>query len=248
MISARVIGTAAAVLLLSTGGELAAQGADPTFIIDRQVGQATNDTCQSYVLAIALAFKRDPHIPLKSWRDLRDLELKLRQQVVIARDARQAGVPPADRLTSQADSAKAVEAVTGGVYTLSYRTVTEPDLGALVAATTGVGSKAAAGLSFVLGAAVKDVVISSATQIGSKPYRRGHQFAILGVDGPPNSTRQYLVLNSAAYKVKGRQAFNSCQDGLPDDAGPYFPSLSWHDDITFNPDSGKVRAMTITRK
>ena len=235
------------VLALATAAR-PAEAADPTFIVDQQVGQATGDTCQSYVLAIALAFKRDPNIPLASWRDLRDLELRLRAEVVKARDARLPGVPPAKRLATPADSAKAMETVTKGAYTVAYRTIAEPDLGGVVATTTGVNSKAVAGLSFVLGSTVKDVVISSAKMIGSKPYNSGHQFSILGVDGPPDSTRHYLVLNSAAYRVKGKQSFNSCQANLPDDAGPYFPSLSWHDDITFNLDGGKVRVMTVVPK
>ncbi len=237
-----------ATLLVSANAARTTEAADLTFIVDQQVGQATGDTCQSYVLAIALAFKRDPTIPLASWRDLRDIELRLRAEVVKARDARLPGVPPAKRLAIPADSAKAMEAVTGGAYTVAYKTIAEPDLGEFVRSTTGVGFKADAGLSFVLGSTVKDVVISSAKMIGTKAYNSGHQFSILGVDGPPNSGRQYLVLNSAAYRVKDKQSFNSCQAGLPDDAGPYFPSLSWHNDVTFNLDGGRVRVLTVVHR
>lgn len=224
---------------------------DPTFIIDKQVGQATGSTCQSYVLAIGLAFKRDPKIPLRSWRDIRDMEQRVRQEVVKARDARQPNVPPANRLASPADSATAVQIVTGGAYTVSYKTYDEATFAQAIATRTGVITEIGLQPSFILGSLVKDIIISSAKKIGDKPYDSGHQFAIFGISGPLNSSsaaRRYLVLNSAAYKKPGQQAFNSCQDGLPDDAGPYFPSLSWRNDIEWNLDGGRLRGMTIDAK
>lgn len=234
--------------LLSSSLTVSARTADPTFIVDQQVGQATGHTCQSYVLAIALAFKRDPTISLKSWREMRQLESYLRQEVVKARDARLPNVPVADRLASPADSAKAVETVTGNKYTVKYRTYDITQFGNVIGTETGVTTRVGLQPSFIVGSLVKDVVISSAKRIGQSQYNSGHQFAILGVSGPADSTRVYLVLNSAAYKRLGDPAFNTCQDGLPDDPGPYFPSLSWQNDIEFNLDGGKFRGMTVEKK
>lgn len=238
-------------LLCVGAGSAAPQSKEPTFIIDQQVGQATGHTCQSYVLAIALAFKLDPGIPLKSWRDIRDLEGRLRAEVVKARDARQPTVPVDKRLVSPADSAQAVEVVSGGTYTVTYKTYDETQFVQAVGARTGVSTAIGLRPSFLIGGLVKDVLISSARKIGDKPYNSGHQFAILGVSGPQNSSsalRQYLVLNSAAYRKPGEQAFNTCQDRMPDDPGPYFPSLSWRNDIEWNLDNGRMRAMTVDRK
>ncbi len=71
--------------LMALAQPAAAQPKDPTFLIEKQVGQATGHTCQSYVLAIAFAFKRDRNLPLRSWRDVRELEQRLRAEVVKAR-------------------------------------------------------------------------------------------------------------------------------------------------------------------
>ncbi len=227
-----------------------AQGGNPTFIIEKQVGQATGHTCQSYVLAIALAFKRDPQVPLHTWRQLRDVETRIRAEIVKARDARLPKDTPAkDRLAIPVDSAKAVQLATNDKYTLAYKALDAVEFGKFTGARTGVTAKVDLQPSFIIGGLVKDVVISSAKKIGGEPYTSGHQFSILGISGPDNSTREYLVLNSAAYKAKpGEQLFNSCQDELPDQAGPYFPSLSWRNDIEWNFDGNKLRAMTVEKK
>lgn len=244
----RYVAIITAVTLGWTVSSSEAQTGDPTFLIDQQVGQATGDTCQSYVLAIALAFKRDPQLPLRSWRDIRDLETRLRTEVVKARDLRLPDVQEKQRLASPDDSAKAVQAVTGGRYTLKSSTNDIAQFGQLVGQRTGVTTEVDLTPSFLIGGLVKDVVVSSAKKIGEKSYNSGHQFAIFGVSGPPNSDRKYLVLNSAAYRKKGEQLFNSCQEGLPDDPGPYFPSLSWRSDIQWNPDGSHVRGMTVEKR
>jgi hypothetical protein len=56
------------VVLLSFVVAPTAKAADPGFAVDTPVGQATGSTGQSYVLAVALAFKRDKYFPVNSLR------------------------------------------------------------------------------------------------------------------------------------------------------------------------------------
>ena len=93
---------------------------------------------------------------------------------------------------------------------------------------------------------VKDVVLASANKIGNDTYGSGHIFTMLGIDGPPNSNQQFLVLNSA-IKVKNDSRVQ-CQDGIPDDPGPYSALLSWkkNGDIDFKQfQSGKARLWLV---
>ncbi|KAA0574402.1 hypothetical protein FZ983_28125 [Azospirillum sp. B21] len=222
---------------------------DPTFLIEQQVGQATSDTCQSYVLAIALAFKRDPAFPLRDWRSLRTMEERLRAEVVKARNARYEteapGTPESKRFANVKDYKIAINNATNSKYTVQEKAYDIDALGNTISGKTGISSKSNLGASFILGNAVKDVAISSATKIGDKIYKDGHLFTILGVSGPPNSTREYLVLNSAAYKIKGSPPFNACQESLPDSTGPYFATLAWRNDIEWKLSGGKYRVITI---
>lgn len=210
----------------------------PSFAVTDQVGQANFSSCQSYALAIALAFKRDPAFPITSWTQLRDAELSIRSRIVAARDAHGGDV-------THADVKAGFEDYTSGTHHLVQRSLDITALGSLVANRTGISNASALPPTFLLGASVKDVVLSSANAINGYTYKSGHIFTIMGVDGPPTSDRRYLVLNSAASR--NGQSSVACRDGFPDDPGPYQASLAWvpSDAITFKTSGSTYTAWTI---
>jgi hypothetical protein len=189
--------------------------AAPGFVVT-PAGQATGSTCQSYALGIALAFKRDASFKIDSASDLRKVELAIRSEIKKA-----AGTNP----VSHDHIVKGFSAYTGGKYKLQFRDVDLAGVGDIVAARTGIANANAAPPNFLLGDAVKDVVLASATKIDSDAYGSGHIFSMFGVDGPPNSNQKFLVLNSAV-KVKNTSQ-NACVGGIPDDPGSYTAGLSW---------------------
>jgi len=224
---------AAALGFLSPLGAFAASG----FLVE-PAGQATGDTCQSYSLAVALATKKDAAFKAETAADLRKLEVAIRSSIKKA-----AGGGSVNHSHIQSGFAE----YTGGRYELSFSDVAEANIGDVVASTTGITSAQFTPTTFLLGAIVKDVVLASATKIGEDSYGAGHIFTIYGIDGPPNSNRRYLLLNSAV-KVKDKRY--TCEEGLPDDPGAYSASLSWTNgaDIAFKPLGAKVRLWRIERK
>ena len=231
--------TSLVALLLAAFGGSEAWAADPSFVVTEQVGQANFSTCQSYALAIALAFKRDQAFPINNWAQLRGTELAIRRAIEAARDARHGTE------VSHADIQAGFDAYTGGRRHLRQRMVDLPDLGALAGSRSGVTSAGATPPTFLLGSVVNDVLLSSAISIAGYNYGGGHVFTILGVDGPPNSSRRYLILNSAARR--NGQTRVACQDDLPDDAGPYEASLAWvpSSQIAFKTFGGRYSAWTV---
>jgi len=210
--------------------------AEPGFVV-QPIGQATNSTCQSYALGVALAFKRDAQFKLTTAADLRKTELAIRAAIKSA-----AGTESVNHDHIK----KGFESFTNGIYKLKFRVVDLAQVGEEVKKRSGVTSPVP--LEFLLGAIVKDVVLASATMIDNYPYSQGHIFTLLGADGPPNSNQKLLILNSA-IKVKGIER-NSCSEDLPDDPGPYTAGLSWKDfnSIKFKVNSpGKVLLWTIEK-
>lgn len=232
--------TALICLLSSTA---AAQVVTPQFMVE-PAGQATFDTCQSYTLAAALAFKRDPNRPIDTAQQLRNTELDLRGRIV-AKASRDANGKP----LVKHEHIQAAFADYAGDYAI--RKTPYQDVLALdeaIAARTGVTDAADVGSSFVMGAAVRDVLWVSVTRIGKKPYSQGHWVTILGIDGPPTSQRRYLLLNSAVVANGAQPAV--CREGIPDEPGPYRGLVSWvaAHDIEFKKDSQRVIAWTLEKK
>jgi hypothetical protein len=210
-------------------------GATPSFVVAPS-GQATGSTCQSYALVVGLAFKRAPDYSIQSASDLRKAELALRAEIKKAAGTAEVSH---DHIKNGFDK------YTGGKFKLNFKDVALADLGSLVGARTGITNAASAPPTFALGTVVKDVVLASATRIGSDTYGSGHIFTLLGVDGAPNSNQQFLTLNSAV-KVKN-DAVSLCENGVPDDPGPYTALLSWKksSQIDFKQWGGKVRLWLI---
>ncbi|MEJ8850164.1 hypothetical protein [Variovorax rhizosphaerae] len=211
--------------------------ADPGFAV-KPTGQALSDTCQSYALGLALAFKRDPDFKVDTAAQLRNIELAIRAQIKKASGTAN---------VNHAHVQKGFETYTGGRYKLVFKDVAEAQVGAEAGKRSGVTSGAAVPPAFLLGVIVRDVVLASATRIGPYPYGDGHIFTILGKDGPPNSNERLLILNSAV-KVKDLTR-NSCSEDLPDDPGSYTAELSWKpvQDIAFKQFGGKVRLWTVEK-
>lgn len=202
-------------------------------------GQADYSSCQSYALSVALALKQDPAFPIKTAADLRKTETSIRSEIKKA-----AGSSP----INHDHVGQGFSAYTKNVYELKIASSSEPDLGDQIGNRTGVKSKAAVPPAFLLGASIKDVLLTSATKIGNNTYQDGHIIAALGVDGPPNSSRSYLLLNSAV-KVKDKVQ-KTCAEGIPDDPGPYTALLSWvtTSEITFKSFGGSLKLWRVEKK
>ncbi|CAN4277583.1 hypothetical protein LJR125_000440 [Pseudoxanthomonas sp. LjRoot125] len=106
-------------------------------------------------------------------------------------------------------------------------------MGAAIIEQTGVQSASQVPAEFLLGAAVKDVLLVSVTRVRNDHYPEGHFVTLMGVDGPPTSSRRYLVLNSGV-KIKDKWR-NTCSEDVPDEPGQYTGQLSWisSEDIQF---------------
>ena len=142
--------------------------ADPSFVVD-PVGQATTSSCQSYVLALSLAFKRDAAFSALNWSQLRTAETKIRKAIVDAFNNR---MPSATKINPSHDDVRTgFEKYTSGLYTLKIRDVDIQGLSDLVGSRTGVTTANAVPQNFLLGAVVKDVVMSSARKIGNDSYQ-----------------------------------------------------------------------------
>lgn len=223
-------------LVLSTAFVGLDAAAASGFLVE-PTGQATGSTCQSYALATALAFKKNPAFPLQTAADLRNVETAIRREIT--------KVAGNDQVSH--DHIRAgFENYTNGAYKLKFTDVELAAVGEQVGTRSGVTSRAALPPNFLIASVVKDVILASATKIDGDSYAGGHIFTMLGVDGPSNSNQQLLVLNSAV-KVKNQTFL--CQDGVPDDPGPYTALLSWKafNGIRFKEFGGKVRLWRVEK-
>jgi hypothetical protein len=217
--------------------------ADTGFLVDQQLGQATGDSCQSYAIGVAMAFKNDPNFPIRNYVELRNFENKLRARIVELANGEKVGH---NHIIS------AVSDVTSSTYRLVRKEVDLQGLLDLIAARTGVTDEAAVSLNFLLGAYVNDVILSSAGKIGGSKYGSGHIFAVLGRSGPPDSNMKFLVLNSGV-KVQDDATSpkqNVCKDGIPDQGSSYWGSLSWRSDIDwkkFGPNKDKYLVFLLEK-
>jgi len=211
--------------------------ADAMFLV-RPSGQANYHSCQSYALAVALAFKRDPSFKVLTASDLRKTEEAIRAEI-----KKQAG----DGDVTHSHVEKGFSSYTKGSYVLKIDDVTEPDMGDKVILRSGIASSASVPPEFLLGVTVKDVALTSLNKIGNNSYGVGHIVALLGVDGPPNSSRSYLVLNSGV-KIKDTDT-KTCEEGIPDNPGPYTALLSWvrTSDIKFKQYGSKLKLWRVEK-
>lgn len=237
MISARLVAFHLVAWAFAGGLALAAAQSRAADFLIQPSGQATDSSCQSYALAVALAIKRDKDFVVDTAADLRRVETAIRAAI-----KKEAGAGD----VSHTHIVKGFQAYTKDKYQLRMKPVDLAQVGEVVRARSGVSSKSATPPTFALGAVIKDVVLASALKIGPDSYAQGHIFAMLGADGPPSSNQEFLILNSGVKLAPAEPI--QCRNGIPDSPGKYTGLLSWRKagDISYRLDSGgKVLLWTI---
>lgn len=178
----------------------------PAFAIDLYRGdkpQANQSTCQSYSAVLALAAKNDHRFPIEDFEQLRAMELEFRS---ILKNV------SGGQTTSHEHWSKAMEELTGGLYTLKRdyekditewmtivrdRTTLSDDIDGLVAELTG---------------GPIETVLTSVMSIDGSSYGSGHIVTVIAVVGSGlDSTTQLAVFNSAIKGSGG--SVNECAPG-----------------------------------
>lgn len=203
-------------------------------------GQSTSVSCQSYALSVALAFRKDPKFTINTAAELRMAEDGIRAEIVKAKGAAAE--------VSHEHVAAGFKAYTRGQYLLKAQWVDLPALGSLAGSVSGVSSAAGAPPTFLLGATVKDVVLTSVVRVGTSKYASGHIISLMGVDGKADSNRRYLALNGG-IKVEGLPAQMACVDGVPDKPSRYAAGVNWlkSSEVDFKDFGGKYLAWTVVK-
>jgi len=207
--------------------------------LQEPVGQFNGYSCQSYALAVALAFRKDGNFQISTADQLRRSEEEIRVKILAAKGS-------AAEVTREHVKA-GFKAFTGGAYVVKEKVVNDiPTLGDSTSSITGISVASTVPPAFLIGATVKDVVLTSVTRVGTSNYPSGHFISLLGVDGPPNSSRKYLVLNGG-IKVDGLPAKLTCVDGVPDKPSKYDAGISWltGEDLDFKAFAGKYVVWTV---
>ena len=177
--------------------------------------QAAGNTCQSYSLALALAFAPAYPTGPKTAQELRDLERRIRTELVKS---------AAGGTIDRTDWKVAVEAATGGKLTVASRQFADLDAALrFVALQTGIDH--ADQLPTAISAAlVRIPVLMSFTRIGTSKYPEGHIVTVFGVVSPPasitNQARPKLLMVNSAVKYPGGVK-NICAEEDLSDADHY---------------------------
>lgn len=202
-------------------------------------GQWNGSSCQSYALAIALAKAKGTSFSNLSARDLRTIEMDLRNEIIAAAKDK-ANI-------NHDDLKKGFENYTKQEYTISRdRVKGVVALSDRVSKETGVTGQVAT--PFFLDALVNSVVLTSVTKIDGQGQWPGHIVALLGVDGPPNSTQKMLVVNSGDNKNNPDPRW-TCESYLPDKPSNYKAHVAWIPvtSITFRDFGDEYLAWTVSK-
>lgn len=162
--------------------------------------QVTGETCQSYSMALAIAFH--PNAPMSAKantvRELREVERRIRAKLMELTG----GATP-----TRAQWAAAVKFVTDDALTVDWREFASLDQAMRFAGdltTVKATSTLGPALSVSL---VKTPVMLSFTQIGTSRYAAGHIVTVFGVDLPQASmgdtARPRLLLVNSGIKYAG---------------------------------------------
>jgi hypothetical protein len=203
------------------------------------VGQWNGSSCQSYALAIALAKAKGSSFSTLTAHDLRTMEMGLRTAII--------DVAKNKKNINHDDLKSGLENYTRQEYTISRDRVR--GVAALtdrVQADTGVTSQVAT--PFFLDAVVKKVVLTSVTKINGQGQWAGHIVALLGVEGPPNSSQKVLVVNSGDNKHEPDPRW-TCESHLPDQPSKYTAHVAWVpvSSIAFRDFGGEHLVWTVTK-
>ncbi|TPJ77211.1 hypothetical protein [Mesorhizobium sp. B2-6-2] len=209
----RLIG--AAILLVSGIVVASVASADPIDLVINPSPQEFSNTCQSYSMALAMAFAPNSPFRAETATELRELERRTRK----ALEASANGAEP-----TRDDWKAAVEEVSNGVLSVDWKAFDHLDPAMhFVADKTGVSNPD--GLGEALSAAlVQTPVMLSFTRIEESKYATTHIVTVFGVQLPDasmdDSVKPKLLLVNSAVKYPGG-AKNVCAEEDLSDADKY---------------------------
>jgi hypothetical protein len=214
-------------------------------IIQTPVPQHTKATCQSYSAAVMLAFQNDPAFPINTVNALRDAEVAIRSKVEgFAADRNHYDNGKLD--PRHDDIVSGFAAYTSGAFTLQIKSFSDiTALGTHIGNSTAITNSATFPFPIAT-SSIKEPVMISVKRVGSNVYKSGHLVTVFGVSGPPNSTRQYLILNSAVKVGAGTMLL--CDLNAPASQTTYGALTAWTNDIEFKDYSGKYFAFNVNKK
>jgi hypothetical protein len=201
-------------------------------ILQNPVPQFSSKTCQSYSAAVLLAFKNDANFAVNTAQALRNAETSIRNRIEHWATVRDHKTSTGKLDPRHDDIESAFSDYTSGAYKLTRKTLSGiVALGDFISTTTGITSEQAAPFPIVP-SLVKAPVMVSVTRVGNDSYPSGHLVTVLGVSGPANSTRKYLILNSAV-KTGNSAAALFCDPGAPATQTTYSALTSWTNNLDF---------------
>ena len=203
--------------------------------------QSYNNTCQSYALAYLLGTAVDSPYSIETTRQLRTLELELRQKIehIASQDST---LTPYHHSVWQ----EAVAGFTSGQFELKREEYSsELPLVARIAGLTGIDGAEELGvvLSSLL---IRTPVMVSFQRIGTNEYAQGHIVPVLGTSGALHSRRKLLLLNPAVKGGAGATRLLCSVDDLPGDER-YTAMTSIEADYVFKNYGGRLVLMWLSR-
>lgn len=194
--------------------------------------QVNNSTCQSYVLAMALAMHEPAGQPATyQWRmenesELRVHEANIRSEVVKAMKERLGDQYSPQSSSIREDWRVALKQITVGQYTVKDQYfLSLDDMLDFVSSRVPVRSKNQVA-SVVTLSTPFTLYFTSVSEIEGKPYSSGHIVSIIGIEADAKrNPRNLLIINSAA---KGDD--NECLPDEPVNNSGYFGKAGWVDE------------------
>lgn len=182
--------------------------------------QATDDTCQSYALALALSDEVSSPFRVSTAKQLRVSELEIRSAIEAQRSKANA------KEVTHEHWERAIEQLSSGQYRLVRRyPKTAEEAVSLVASLTGVTNANLLPASFST-AMTKKIVLVSFRAIEKSSYGGGHIAAVFGTAPAAGKPQPGLLILNPGVKLGDRGLRNSCR--LDDTVGDvkYTVSLS----------------------
>lgn len=218
---------------------LDANAANVVEVLKNPVPQYSNKTCQSYSAALLLALKDDDAFPINTAQALRDAEIAIRDRIEYWAGNRQHFTSTGKLDPKHDDIQSAFADYTKSAYRLERKTFTDAaSLGDFIGSTTDIKSEQAAPFPIAAQRA-KNAVMVSMSRIGADNYASGHFVTVLGVSGPPNSTRKYLIVNSAV-KTGSNPAVLLCDQAAPVTQTTYSALSTWTNNLDLKVYPGPV--------
>lgn len=210
-------------------GPAASAIAGPQDLVLNPSPQEFSNTCQSYSMALSMAFTPGTPYQANTATELRELERRVRAELVKTA----AGATP-----TREQWRSAVETVTSGKLTVQWKVFADLDP-AMRFAAQQVGISDPAGLGPVLSTAlVRTPVMLSFNRIAGSSYPPGHVVTVFGVQLPPasmdNTAHPKLLLVNSAVKYAGGIK-NICAEEALSDADKYRAVLILTDDYVLKP-------------